>query len=449
MRTQIKCPQCAAPAAADVYQIIDIDREPELKQLLMSGALNVAQCRNCGWYGQVAMPLVYHESAHDLLISFVPMELNLPYAEQERMMGQLVRRVVENVPAQKRRAYLLQPQQMFRWQTFVERVLETEGITREMLERQRRQMDLLQTLARADAATVEQLFAERADDLDETFIAMVQATLQQAAEAQQEQLVIALSNVQARLMRATPAGRRVEKRQLALHAMNRDAQAEGGASPQVLLKHVLRHQADDDVVDALVAASGALSYEFFAGLSAAVDDAARAGDAATVNRLTDLRTRLLKLYDDMRAASEKALSEARELVKQVAAAADKPAALQAASARIDDLFLMALEQELAQARQDLDLARSSALQEVQRLIEDALRHNPQVQMQFITGLLQAPSETAVRQMLDENADLINEDLLMLFDMLGEQAAEAPPQLQTRLKHLRALIAGRVLSAQRS
>ncbi len=53
MITQITCPNCGTPYSAEVHQIIDVGRQPELKQMLLSGQLNVAVCPSCGAGGQL------------------------------------------------------------------------------------------------------------------------------------------------------------------------------------------------------------------------------------------------------------------------------------------------------------------------------------------------------------------------------------------------------------
>mgnify|MGYP003380721901 FL=1 len=46
MQTQISCPNCGTPYVADIYQVIDVDREPQLKEMLLSVQLNMAVCPN-------------------------------------------------------------------------------------------------------------------------------------------------------------------------------------------------------------------------------------------------------------------------------------------------------------------------------------------------------------------------------------------------------------------
>ena len=48
MHTQLTCPQCGTPYSAEVHQVVDSKRTPELKQQLLNGQLNVAVCPQCG-----------------------------------------------------------------------------------------------------------------------------------------------------------------------------------------------------------------------------------------------------------------------------------------------------------------------------------------------------------------------------------------------------------------
>ncbi|HQF71136.1 MAG TPA: CpXC domain-containing protein, partial [Promineifilum sp.] len=149
MQTQITCPNCGVPYVADIHQVIDAARQPQLKEMLLSGQLNVAVCPNCGAGGRVATPLLYHDPDHDLFMVHVPQELNLDQVRREELIGRMVQQIINQTPMEQRRGYMLQPQTMLTMQSFMERVWGTEGVTPEMLARQQKQVELLRTLATA------------------------------------------------------------------------------------------------------------------------------------------------------------------------------------------------------------------------------------------------------------------------------------------------------------
>lgn len=443
MQTQIQCQQCRRPITANVEQIINVDQNPQLKQMMMQGQLNVAQCQNCGWTGQIATPQVYHESAHDLLMTFVPMEANIPYAEQERMMGQLVRMVVESVPMEKRRAYLLQPIQMVRYQTYMERILETEGITKAMIARQNEQLELLRTLMKADQDVVDYLVKDKARLIDDTFVGMVQQTLQSASQAGAPE-AIALSNLSAKLYRETEAGKRVERRQLAMHAFQQEAKAADGVTAEMLAAHIVKNQADDTLIDMLVNAVGGLTYEFFTVFTTWIESAAKEGNKPAVMRLTGIRTRLLKVYDEMLAESAKQMQAALDAVNALVAAPDKVQALQQYANQIDEGFLVVLERETAKAQDAGDLARSVALREVRKHLEDMISQSGMPQMQFISAMMRVRTDAEINQILDSAPQLVDGQLIQVLDQLSaEVGAEAQPEVGAHLRKIRGLIEARL------
>ena len=125
------------PVSATLEQLFDVNQDPSAKQRFLSGRFNTIQCSNCGYQGQVAGPIMYHDPEKELLLTFVPMELGLPQPEQEKLIGRLMNEVINKLPQDKRKGYLLNPKPTFTMQGLMERVLEADGITKEMLDSQK------------------------------------------------------------------------------------------------------------------------------------------------------------------------------------------------------------------------------------------------------------------------------------------------------------------------
>ncbi len=53
---------------------------------------------------------------------------------------------VNAFPAEKRKGYLFNPQTMFTYQTLIDKILEADGITKEMIEAQQKRIGLIQRL---------------------------------------------------------------------------------------------------------------------------------------------------------------------------------------------------------------------------------------------------------------------------------------------------------------
>ena len=83
MYTQITCPNCQTPYTAEIHQVIDSDETPDLKQRLLAGQLNVAVCPNCGAGGQMITPMLFHHAAHEMIVIFMPQEMNMGQISRE------------------------------------------------------------------------------------------------------------------------------------------------------------------------------------------------------------------------------------------------------------------------------------------------------------------------------------------------------------------------------
>ncbi len=448
MITQLTCPNCGTPYRAEVHQLVDARRTPELKQRLLNGALNVAVCPNCGAGGQLSSILAYHDADHELFMIYLPQELHLNQMQREQMIGRMTQDVTNSLPPEERRAYILQPQMIINMQTFLEKVLETEGITKEMIERQQKQVELLQTLARADKDVQDYLLKERIKEIDETFFAMLQSFVDAAAQANNEKEMVALTNLRARLMTETAVGRRLEQRQIAIHKLSREAKQQGGLSPQLLAKHVIANQEDEDVVPAIVmAGQGALRYEFFSELTAAIEAAEKKGDKATAVRLTNYREEFLKIYEEMQNASRQVLGEANQTIQLLLDAPDKATAVRQHADKLDEAFMYVLSARMAEAEQKGRQADFAALAEIQEAIMGLVEDQMPPEIQLINHLVQAESPAQEAAILDANRDLLSPELVAVIDQIITQSTEAgQPELNGRLQAIKTAIQSRLLNS---
>ena len=443
MQTQISCPRCQSPMIADVHQVIDVGQQPELKQRLLSGQLNVAVCPSCGAAGQLSTPVVYHDPKHELFMLYIPSEMPMGQVEREQWIGRLTRQVVENLPPEQRKGYLFQPQQIINMETFMEKVLETEGITKEMIDRQKKQSQLLQTLIRADKDVQDHLIKERVSEIDETFFAMLQQYVDQAAQMEDNEQLVRMTNLRARLMTETAAGRRLEKQQVAMKKLSVAAQKEGGLTPQLLRDHVLSYEADEELMKALVAslaAQGALPYEFFQMVTELIETKQTAGEQAVADRLARVRDEALAIQNEMRQQSQQVVEGANRVLQQILAAPDKATAVQQYIDAIDDVFMYVLSARLAQAEQQGNQAEVNALNEIHQTIVQQMESQLPPEVSLLNDLLEAETVEERRQILDENGELVSPELIQMIDMIGQQLAQSnQPDLNGRLQQIKSMV----------
>ena len=446
MQTQVTCPNCQTPYSAQVFQLLDVGQQPEIKNYILSGQLNMAQCPNCGAGGQISTPLVYHDPAHELFMTFVPPEMNMDQVQREQIIGSMVRQIMDATPQEKRKAYMLTPQTVLTYQTFMENILETEGITKEMIARQREQSGLLSKLANADADVRDYLIEENGSLLDEQFFALLQQIIDMAAQANDEEQMVKLTNLRAKLMVDTPVGREIEKRQIALHAFSRDVKAQGGgASADLLLKHILLNQHDDTIIEALVmTGQDALRYQFFQLFSEEIAKVEQEGELAKAQRLTEIRTRLVGIYDEMREQSNRMMAEAAETLQMILDAPDRQTAVAENFQRLDDAFMYFLLQRINQADEGGNAEEAAQLRQVQELIADTAQAQVPPEIRLLNQMLEAPSDAEREQILDENPQLVAQEILQVLDAVQQQVEQqGQDEVLANVKTSKALIRARL------
>jgi hypothetical protein len=111
----------------EAEQLFDMNIDPQAKQRLMSGTVNAIHCQACGYQGMLTTPIVYHDPEKELLLTYFPSEWGLPVNEQEKLVGPLINQVMNKLPVEKRKAYLLRPQAMLTFQTMIEKILEGDA----------------------------------------------------------------------------------------------------------------------------------------------------------------------------------------------------------------------------------------------------------------------------------------------------------------------------------
>ncbi|RMH00896.1 MAG: hypothetical protein D6706_02880 [Chloroflexi bacterium] len=441
MRTQITCPNCQTPYVAEVHQVIDAGQNPELKYRLLNGQLNIAVCPNCGAGGQLSTPLLFHDPDHELFMVHIPQEMNLDEVQREQIIGQLVRQVMDKLPAEQRRAYMLQPQMVLSMQTFMEKVLETEGITKEMIERQRRQSELLRTLSKADPDVVDHLIKEREDEIDETFFAMLQSVIDAASQLNDDRQLLPLINLRAKLMTETAVGRQLEKQQIALHKLNQEVKKTRRLTPEMLLKHVLQHEEDENTVMALVnAAQAGLDYEFFRLLSEEIEKREKAGDTPGAERLQNLRAKLLEFFETLQEQSRQLLLHAEKTLNELLAAENKDKMILERMPEFDEVFMYVLTSKISEAEHKGNKEESMALQDIHSRILRAAERQLPPEIQLLNDLLEAKSVEEQKQILESHKDMVSPELLKMVEAVQEQVKEmGQTELDGRLSGVKDLI----------
>ena len=422
-KTQIPCPQCGQPIVADIRQVFDLAQDPKAKQILLSGAYNIVQCPYCGYQGAVETPIVYHDPEKELLLTYFPPALNKSRDEQERILGRLISQITQNLPPEKRKGYLLQPQAMLTFQSLIERILEADGITKEMLQEQEKRIRLIERLLSASDEARREILEQEKEIADAQFFSILTQLLDAALLGNDQRTAEQLAAIYNLAVENTPYGQEIKKQEKSLKAAE-EAIRKLGERPTL-----------DEVVDTFIAAADdelqltaltsvlrpVMNYEFFSRLTERIDKAPE----GEKTKLEKLRDHLLKLVQEVDKAMQNEIKVHREAVERVLSAENVEQAIQEVAPLIDPIFLEILENELKEARQKGDLQRSARISQVLETIEKLTAPPPEIAL--IQSLLEAPNAEAREKLLKENRKLVNEALVQqMAALIGQLQSQGAP-----------------------
>ncbi len=425
----LTCPACGAPIQAEMYNLIDVGLEPELKGRLLRGRINVAHCGNCGSEGIIAAPLLYHDLSKELLLAFIPPESQLDDQEQQRVIGNLTNIIMSYLPPEERKGYLLVPRVLLSYQSLLEAVLQAEGITPEMMAQQRARMELLDQLwqAMGDEEQLRQRVAEADAQLNFEFFAVLGAYVHAARQDGQEDRARALEELRERLLELSTYGRQLAAQMLVGPAEHPPL------SPEELLAKMLEAPNDEEL-HALVAWYRSLvDYRFFQMLTERMEAAEGEGATEQAGRLRRLRERLLQVTEQLDEEAEAALQQATELLRRLLAAEDPEALIRERMGDFDDAFFIVLGANLQAAQKAGREDDRRHLQELGSLVLQIAQERLPPPVRVIRLLLAAPDDDAVPEILEENESVVDEHLVALMRDLADEVEEA--ETAARLRRL--------------
>ncbi len=203
----VACPRCRQPIVAEIIQLFDVSADPRMKQILLGGGANLVQCPQCGYQGPLNIPVVYHDHAKELLLTYFPPETAVPLHEQEKTFGPLITQVVNRLPADQRKAYLFQPKTMFSFQSMLDLILESDGITKEMRQAQEMRFNTLKLFLEKSDGDITDLIEENKELIDENFFGLLTQIIQMTATQGDQETTNKLIGIQNQLTEKTELGK--------------------------------------------------------------------------------------------------------------------------------------------------------------------------------------------------------------------------------------------------
>ncbi|MCB9078832.1 MAG: hypothetical protein H6631_14615 [Anaerolineaceae bacterium] len=352
--TPVICSNCRTQYTAPFNNLIN-GQDPAIKAAFLQGRLNISQCPQCGAINRPDMPILYYDLEKELALVLAPGGLSLDKTIQEKMIGDLTNNLVNSLPADQIKFYLLNPKQFLSLESMAKAILEADGITEEMLEQQSAQAKLIQTFMQApDEATLKELVKTHDAQLDYPFFETLTAYMQAAhmgGDQEQAQALYALRTVLARW--STQGKKAVAEIDQKIGLMVLESQDE--------LLEKLQAAANDSEIEALVAAGhGLLDYSFFQKLTDKIDQATKSGDTKTGTALRELRAKILEIKANHEEQSRAALEKSANLLKEILQSNRPDQVIDEKLDQIDEAFFFILSANIeeAQRRGQKELAQA-------------------------------------------------------------------------------------------
>ena len=429
-QTQIACPRCRQMISANIEQLFDVTQDPQAKQRLLGGVSNTARCPHCGYQGRLATPIVYHDNDKDLLLTYFPPELSVPLNEQEKIIGPLIKQVMDRLPPEKRKGYLLNPTPNLTYESMVQVILGKDGITPEMLKEQQERVSLIERLMQVTSNDVRsELIKQNALLFDEQFFALFSRLAQSAAASGQEPVARAMVDLQKQLLEETEFGRGLKASVGELETAQKSLQELGqGLTREKLLELVLASPNDARLQAYVSLARAGMDYQFFQLLTERIEKASGEEKA----KFESIRGKLLDFTNELDKQLEARYKQAQEFIESLLKQDDVVKAIHDNLDGFTQDTVDIVNQMLRQASEKNDYERMGKLQKMMEVLRQV---STPPEVGFLEQLLDVPDAASLEKMLEENQALINDQFMEALIGLVAQVDAAAGQGNTEAKAL--------------
>jgi hypothetical protein len=427
MIARVTCPNCQNPFQTPIEQVIDVRADPGAKGRVLNGMVNVAVCPQCQSGGPLGLPFLYHDPEKELAFVYMPMEAGYSDVERQQAIGKLTSEVMDSLPPEERKGYLLQPQVFFSMENLVNKLLEVEGITPEMIEAQRAKADLLRRMLAVDSdEDLEGMIEENEDVIDEDFFRLLAINLQAIQSAGQAAGLEKLVALREKLMELTDVGQKVKAQEGMIEALREDPTRER-------LLDLLIEAADEETRKVLLVFGRPLvDYPFFQALTARIESASGVEEK---ERLAELRKEVLAVRDRLDEQARAVIEERAELLRDLLVSSDPENLARRRFADLDQAFLNLLASELEEAQQAGNEEAAKSLQSIWELVLRLSEETLPPVVRLLNRLMTVEDEADIDELLQANRPLVTEQFVAMLEQAQagmQEDEEAPPGAAERL-----------------
>jgi len=426
----VNCPSCGTRFQTPVEQILDVRVDPEVKSRVMSGMVNMSSCPACGMAGPLNLPFIYHDPEKEIALLYLPMGLGGSEVERQKSAGVLTRQLMDSLPMEERKGYLLQPETFISMETLVKRVLELEGVTDEDMARSQQQRAFLNEFVSASEDEWDHMLAENAALIDEAFFSMLQYTLQLFAMSGQEGADFqTFRDVYEYFVEKSEIGQLLKKRSEAISGF-----AENPSRESFL--QALIDAPDDETIYVLVQSGISLmDYAFFQRLVKRMEGVG----PDEKERLAELRRQILSIREEITQQGQEMIMTRAALLEKLLNTEDPLKMARSHLSELDDTFSFVLRTELEEAQRQGNQKSLESLQRIAGVINRIMEENMPPEVVLARRLLVTTSEEQARQLLEQNQALLRAPFFQMLEGLEENSRqEGNAETADQLAKIRAL-----------
>jgi hypothetical protein len=430
----VTCPSCGTRFQTPVQQIIDVRVDPDAASRVLGGNVNVARCPNCGMGGALDIPFIYHDPDKEVALLYLPVDSGPNMVERQKLAGQLTRQLMDAMPPEERKGYLLQPETFINMDTLVKRVLELEGVSEGDLARSQEQREFVGELLQASQEQWPEMVDEKASLIDEGLFAfleyIMQLTQMSGQQAEETETIEALHEY---LVQETEIGQVLGKRSEIIRGFTENPTRES------LLDALIRASDDETIAFLVQTGISLMDYGFFQQLNGRIEEAADDEEAA----LKKLRRKILDVRDKLVEAGEDTIRERAALIGKLLSTEDPVRMASSHMSELDDVFFTVLGTQIQEAQAEGDQDTVTALQKVGAAVNQVMESTMPPEIALTRRLMAAPSDEALMEQLQAVRQSLTPRYLDFLEAVEgsmreqgqEETAERVAQIRAKARQL--------------
>jgi hypothetical protein len=434
---RVTCPGCQNQFQTPLEQVVDVRADPGAKIRVLNGLVNVAACPHCGTRGALNLPFLYHDPDKQLALVYMPFEAGRDDLARQQAIGRLTSTVMDSLPPEERKAYLLQPQVFLTLENMMNKILEADGVTPEMIEERRSKAELMQRMLEATSGEVlEVMIRENDAAIDADFLRMLTINMEMAQSTGRPADVQRLLALRNKLLELSSEGQAVGARGKMLEALRADPTRDKLVD--------LLIQAPDEQTRELLITFGRplLDYPFFQSLTSRIESVT---DQDERDRLVALRTDVLATRDRIDEETRALYSERSALLRDLLLSDEPEMLARHRFSELDQAFFNVLTANLEEAQSTGDEEAVKALQAIWSLVLGLMEETLPPELRLFNRLVATEDDAEIEELLQVNRDLVTEQMVQFMeeaqaDMREEGASETAERLTLVLEKVKGMIA---------